>query len=69
MLGGAGRIRLPILWVYGLMCILTLGGTTGVVLANTVIDIVLHDTLFVVGHFHYVLSMGAVISMGAGLYL
>lgn len=39
------------------------------VLANTVIDIVLHDTLFVVGHLHYVLRIGAIIRMGAGLYL
>lgn len=47
----------------------TLGGTTGVVLANTVIDMNLHDTLFVVGHLHYVLSIGAVMSIGAGIYL
>lgn len=69
MLGNTIRLSLPSLWVYRFMCMLTLGGTTGVVLANTVIDIVLHDTLFVVGHFHYVLSMGAVIRMGVGLFL
>ena len=69
MLGNRARISLPVLWVYGFMCMFTLGGTTGVVLANTVIDIVLHDTLFVVGHLHYVLRMGAVIRIGVGLYL
>lgn len=57
------------LWVYGLICMFTLGGTTGVILANTVIDILLHDTFLVVGHFHYVLRMGAIIRMGAGLLL
>jgi cytochrome c oxidase subunit 1 len=67
ILGNRIRLSLPSLWVYGFICMLTLGGTTGVVLANTVIDIVLHDTLLVVGHFHYVLSIGAVIRIGAGL--
>lgn len=69
MLGNRIRLSLPSLWVFGLMCIFTLGGTTGVVLANTVIDIVLHDTFFVVGHLHYVLRMGAVIRMGVGICL
>ncbi len=69
ILGNRTRLSLPSIWVYGFICIFTLGGTTGVVLANTVIDIVLHDTLFVVGHFHYVLRIGAIIRIGTGLYL
>lgn len=69
MLGNRVRLRIVSFWIYGLISILTLGGTTGVVLANTVIDVVLHDTLLVVGHFHYVLSIGAVISIGVGIYL
>lgn len=67
MLGNRIVLSLSSLWTFGFMCLFTLGGTTGVVLANTVIDIVLHDTFLVVGHFHYVLSMGAIISMGVGL--
>lgn len=69
MMGSPGRWTRGSIWVYGFICMFTLGGTTGVVLANTVIDIVLHDTFFVVGHFHYVLRMGAVIRAGAGIYL
>ena len=69
ILGNPIRIEIVSIWVYGFICILTLGGTTGVVLANTVIDIVLHDTFLVVGHLHYVLRIGAIIRIGAGLYL
>ena len=68
MWGGSIELKTPMLWAFGFLVLFTVGGVTGIVLSQAPVDRAYHDTYYVIAHFHYVMSLGAVFGIFAGIY-